>query len=407
MAALAVNGGHKIRTRPFPDWPQYDDRELRAVEEVVRSRRWFAGMRGGEPGSRVAEFEEKFAAFHGVKHAIANANGTLSIEIALRAAGIGPGDEVIIPSMTFIATCSAVLAVGASPAMVDVESKHYCIEPAAVEAAITGRTRAIIPVHFAGHPCDMDRLMPLARKRGLVVIEDSAHAHGAVWNGRRAGSMGDFGTFSFQESKTMTAGEGGIITTNDSGLAELCVQHRSCGRRAGRSWYEHFVFPINYRMVEFEAAVLIAQLERFPEQLAARQRSAAYLDEKLAAIPGIRPVPRDARCQVHGYYLYQFRYDPGAFQGVPRDPFVRALEAEGIPCHIGYPWPLNRNPFFEAYPRIRDGRFPVTERLCRETVVVPHPVLLGAPDDLDDVVRAVAKIRENAGELAGPAAALA
>jgi len=405
MAKLAINGGEKVRTQPYPEWPQYDERELQAVEAVMRSRRWFAGMRGGEPGSRVAEFERRFAEFNGTRFAIANTNGTISIEISLRAAGLGPGDEVIIPCLTFIATASAVILVGATPVMVDVDPKTYCIDPAQVEAALTPRTRGLIPVHYAGHCCDMDVLLPLAEKHKLVVVEDCAHAHGAVWKDRKAGSLGQFGTFSFQESKTMTAGEGGIITTNDPELAESCVQYRSCGRRAGHSWYEHFVMPVNYRMVEFEAAVLLAQLERFPEQLAARQHSASYLNRKLAEIPGISPVPNDPRCEVHGYYLFQFRYDPAQFGGASRDSFVQALAAEGIPCHIGYPWPLNRNPFFQNNPAIRDLCFPVAERLCAETVVIPHQVLLGSREDLQDVIGAVWKIQQNAAELTSVAAA--
>jgi dTDP-4-amino-4,6-dideoxygalactose transaminase len=398
---LVILGGERLRARPLPEWPQYDERELRNLEQVVRSRRWFAGMRGGDPESRVAEFERRFAEYCGVAHAVACANGTVAIEIALRAAGVGPGDEVIVPALTFISTASAALLVGATPVMVDAEPKTYCMDPSQAEAAVTGRTRAMIPVHYAGHCCDMDALLGLAGKRNLLVIEDAAHAPGATWRGAKAGSMGHFGTFSFQESKTMTAGEGGIITTNDAALAEGCVSYRSCGRRAGESWYIHYLLPVNQRMVELEAAVLLAQLERFPQQLARRQQGAAFLDRQLAEIPGISALPRDPRCETHGYYLYQFRFDSAAFDGVSRDTFVRALEAEGIPCHIGYPWPLNRNPFFQNDARIRDQRFPVAERLCAETVVLPHQVLLAGPEDLQDVVRAVAKIREHRHELTG------
>lgn len=398
---LALGGGEKLRTRPYPAWPQFDERELRAVEEVVRGRRWFAGMRGGDPGSRVAEFERRFAAYHGAAYGIANANGAVSIEIALRAAGIGRGDEVVVPALTFIASVAAVMQVGAVPVMVDVDPNTYCIDPAQVEAAITPQTRAVIVVHYAGHCGDMDAILPLAGKHNLVVIEDSAHAHGAVWRGRKAGSIGHLGTFSFQQSKTMTAGEGGMITTSDPILAEACIQYRSCGRKEGESWYVHYVLPLNYRMVEFEAAILLAQLERFPEQIAARQASAAYLNRKLAGIPGIHPVVPDPRCAVHGYYWFLFRYDASQFGGTSRDTFVQALEAEGIPCHIGYPWPLSRNPLFRDDPRIRDLRFPVAERLCAETVVIPHQVLLAGREDLDDILRAIAKIRENAAELAG------
>ena len=401
LKKLAINGGEKLRRRPYPAWPEFDERERQALEQVLGSRCWFAGMRGGDPGTRVAEFERKFADYHETAHGIACANGSVAIEIALRAAGIGPGCEVICPALTFIATVGAVLQVGAVPVLVDVDAETYCIDAALVESAITERTRAVIPVHYAGHMCDMDAVMELAGRHNLVVVEDAAHAHGAVWRGRRAGSIGHFGTFSFQQSKTMTAGEGGIITTNDAALAELCIQYRSCGRKEGESWYVHYVTPLNYRMVEFEAAVLLAQIERLPEQLDARQHSAAYLNRKLGEVPGIAPLRNDPRCETHGYYLYQFRYDPAKFQGVWRDLFVKALEAEGVPCHIGYPWPLSANPLFANEPRIRDLYFPVAERICAETVVIPHQVLLGGRDDLHDVVAAVAKIQKNAGELAG------
>jgi dTDP-4-amino-4,6-dideoxygalactose transaminase len=401
LKKLAINGGEKLRRRPYPEWPEFDERERQALEQVLRSGCWFAGMRGGDPGTRVAEFERKFADYHEAAHGIACANGSVAIEIALRAAGIGPGCEVICPALTFIATVGAVLQVGAVPVLVDVDAETYCVDAALVESAITERTRAVIPVHYAGHMCDMDAIMELAGRHNLVVVEDAAHAHGAVWRGRRAGSIGHFGAFSFQQSKTMTAGEGGIITTNDAALAELCIQYRSCGRKEGESWYVHYVTPLNYRMVEFEAAVLLAQLERLPEQLDARQHSAAYLNRKLGEVPGITPLRNDPRCETHGYYLYQFRYDPAQFQGVSRDLFVKALEAEGVPCHIGYPWPLSANPLFANEPRIRDLYFPVAERICAETVVIPHQVLLGSREDLHDVVAAVAKIQQNAGELAG------
>ncbi len=403
---LALVGGAKLRTKPWPEWPQYDERELKAVEEVVRSRTWFAGMRGGEPGTRVAEFEQKFAAYHDARYGVASANGTVAIEIALRAAGIGRGDEVITPVLTFIATVGAVMQTGATPVMVDVEEATYCISAAEIEKALTPRTRAIIAVHYAGHVSDMDAITAIARRRGLVVMEDAAHAHGAVWRGRKAGSHGQFGTFSFQQSKTMTAGEGGITITSDEALAERCIQYRSCGRHQNESWYVHYVTPLNYRMVEFEAAVLLAQLERFPQQIARRQQGAAYLNRRLAALPGIQPLPPDPRCEAHGYYWYLFRYDANECGGAPRDLFVKALETEGVPCHVGYPWPLSKNPLFAGAPEIRDRRYPVAERLCAETVVIPHQVLLASDAELEDVARAVEKIRSNCDQLTARPAAL-
>ena len=416
MGRLALTGGARVRNRDFFLWPHFDERELRYVEETIRSRRWFAGMRGGDPGSRTRRFEELFARHHEARFGIACANGTVAIEIALRAAGIGVGDEVIVPGLTFIATLTAVLHVNAIPVVVDVDYDTQCIDPKAIEAAVTDRTRAVIPVHFGGFACDMDRIMDLAARRDLVVIEDAAHAHGAVYRGRKVGGIGHLATFSFQESKTMTAGEGGIITTNDPGLAEGCVMYRSCGRKEGESWYVHHVPAVNYRLSEVQSAMLLAQLERLEEQLRIKNENALFLAEELRGLEGVEPVPGDGLTDLNGLYLYLLRYRPEAFGGLGRDRFVEALNAEGIPCHIGYPWPLTRNPMFREIPEGADGcpytcpyygrvtspaetKLPVCERICTETVVIPHQVLLSPREELMDIPRAIAKIREHRGEL--------
>ncbi len=416
MPQLALLGGSPVRSREFHPWPDYDHRELENVHHVIRSRRWFAGMRGSDPGTWTEAFEQRFAQYHGAAYGIACANGTVALEIALRAAGVGVGQEVIVPGLTFIATLSAVLQVNAVPVVVDTCYDSQCIDPDAVEAAVTSRTRAVIPVHFGGFVADMERLMAIGRKHNLVVIEDAAHAHGAVYQGRKVGSLGHLATFSFQESKTMTAGEGGMITTNDPDLAERCVMFRSCGRKAGQSWYMHYAFPVNYRLSELQAAVLAAQLERLEDQLRTKQRNAALVSRELQEIGGLEAVSGDGRTDVNGYYLYLLRYQPEAFGGVSRDRFVEALKAEGIPCHIGYPWPLTRNPMFEQIPEgpggcpftcpyygkavdLKSTPLPVAERICRETVVIPHQVLLSPPEDLADIPRAVRKIREHCREL--------
>lgn len=418
MPELALLGGPPVRTRDFHPWPEYDQRELENVHEVIRSRRWFAGMRGADPGTWTESLEQSFARCHEAAHGIACCNGTVALEIALRAAGIGVGHEVIVPGLTFIATLSAVLQVNAVPIVVDVDYDTQCIAPQAIEAAVTSRTRAVIPVHFGGFVADMERIMALAGRHNLVVIEDAAHAHGAVYRGRKVGSLGHMATFSFQESKTMTAGEGGMITTNDPELAERAVMFRSCGRKAGQSWYEHYAFPVNYRLSELQSAVLSAQLERLEEQLRLKQQNAALLAGELERIGGLEAVPGDGQTEVNGFYLFLLRYQPDAFGGVSRDRFVAALAAEGIPCHIGYPWPLTRNPMFEVIPDgpggcpftcpyygreidLKSTPLPVAERICRETVVIPHQVLLSSAEDLADIPRAVRKIQEHCRELAG------
>lgn len=261
MTQLAITGGERLRTADFYRWPHFDERELKYVEETIRSRTWFAGMRGADPGTRTEALEQNFAEFHETEHGIACANGTVAIEIVLRAAGVGVGDEVIVPALTFIATLSAVLQVNAIPIVVDTVYDTQCIDPNEIEKAVTDRTKAIIPVHFGGLVCDMDRINDIARKHNLVVIEDAAHAHGAVRQGKRVGGLGHMATFSFQESKTMTAGEGGMITTNDPELAEKCIMFRSCGREANESLYVHYVMPVNYRLSEIQSAMLLAQLK--------------------------------------------------------------------------------------------------------------------------------------------------
>ena len=418
MGKLAIKGGKKVRKRDFFEWPDYDRRELDYTREVIESRRWFAGMRGADPGSKTAEFESKFAAYQDAGYGIACANGTVALEIALRAAGIGAGDEVIVPALTFIATASAVLQVNAIPVMVDTLFDTHCIDPEAVERAVTARTRAIIPVHFGGFCCDMERLLAIADKHGLAVIEDSAHAIGSVYRGRKVGAIGSLGTFSFQESKTMTAGEGGIVVTNDAALAEKCIQYRSCGRHEGESWYVHYVLPLNYRLAEIQSALLLAQLEKIEDWIARRNINAGYLGEKLSEIGGLIPYPGNRDTDVNGRYLYLLHYDSRQFAGASRDRFVQALKAEGVPCHIGYPWPLYRNPLFSEIAAgaggcpytcpyygqdisIRELYLPVTEMLCAETVVIPHQVLLSERKDMDDIAAAVEKIGANAGELIG------
>ena len=411
MAQLAINGGDKVRTENFFLWPHYDERELKYVEETIKSRIWFSGMRGADPGTKTEELELKFAKYHDAKYALACANGTVAIEIALRAAGIGAGDEVIVPALTFIATLSAVLQVNAVPVIVDTVLENQCINPDEIEKAITDKTKAIIPVHYGGFCCDMDRIMALAEKHNLIVIQDSAHAHGAVYKGKKIGALADFATFSFQESKNMTAGEGGMITTNNPEFAEICKQIRSCGRHEGESWYIHYVMPINYRLAEVLSAMLLAQLERLDDQVKLKNENAKYLSEKFESFDGISAAPGDGNTDVNGLYLYLLQYDKEKFSGLSRDKFVEALNAEGIPCHIGYPWPLQKNPMFKGiennykeYPlmkgiNIDKLEFPVTDKICAETVVIPHQVLLSPKSDLDDILVAAKKIQDNAEEL--------
>ncbi len=401
MAALAILGGKRTRARPFPPWPQYDERERAALIEVLESRKW------GTLGPKAEELEQRFAAMVGVRRALAVTNGTASLEIVLRALDVGPGDEVIVPPYTFVATATAPLLAGATPVFADIDLDTLCLDAAEVEAAVSERTRAIIAVHMAGRPADMDALGKVARSRGIALVEDAAQAHGAAWRGRAAGSLGAAGSFSFQLSKNMSAGEGGMITVGDDGLAERCWSIRHCGRDPDGPWYEHPRLGGNDRMTDWQAAVLLAQMQRLPAQASARERAARRLDAALAGIDGLVVPPADPRVSRHAYHLYTFRYLSERFDGAPREAFVRALEAEGIPCSAGYT-PLHRQGLF-ADPRLQARlsrgidyqalSLPACEQACREVVWIPQHVLLGDDPDIDDVIAALAKVRENAAEL--------
>ncbi len=340
MSRLAMLGGTPLRTKPFPTWPAFDESEERALLGVLRSGKWWrysygegVEMRDPEPGqprSRVAEFQEAFARLQTAKYGIACANGTAAIEVALKALGIGPGDEVIVPAYTFIATASSVLMVNAIPIFVDIEEDTLNIDPRRVEEAITPNTKAILPVHFAGLAADMEALQAIAQRHNLLLVEDAAHAHGASWKSRGLGSIGNAGTFSFQASKNMTAGEGGLITTNNLDLAMKCEALIWAGRKVGRPWYEHHWLGWNYRLTEFQGAILLEQLKRLEDQNARRRENALYLTQRLASFPGIRPVVVRDFATKPSFHIYPFRFNEVEF-GVTRQDFLLALEKEGMP----------------------------------------------------------------------------
>src|SRR5688572_3820656 len=284
--------------KTFPTWPVFGKPEEKRLLRVLRSGKW-----GRLHGPEVAEFEQRFAVMHGCKHGIAVVNGTVSLRIGLNAAGIRAEDEVIIPPYTFFSTASSVVEANAIPVFADIDLNTFNIDPAAIEAAITSRTRAIIPVHFAGQPADMDAIMAIAAKHKLIVIEDAAHAHGASYKNRTAGSIGHLASFSFQSSKNLTAGEGGIITTNDDALAEACRSIQNCGRVPDGMWYEHHVISGNYRLGEFQGALLNCQLDRLEEQTRTRDVNGRYLASRLAAVTGLYPQKRPAECTRHSHHL--------------------------------------------------------------------------------------------------------
>lgn len=407
MSKLAVLGGDPIRNEAYPQWPVHDERDLKAVTRTVKSGRW-----GGfpYPGPNTAEFALKFAEMQGGGHAIPMMNGTITMEVALRTAGIGWGDEVIIPAYTFQATATAPMAAGAIPVIVDISPDNYCADPASVEAAITNRTKAIIVVHLAAQMTDMDAIMDIARKHDLIVIEDSAHAHGAQWRGMGAGTIGDFGSFSLQSSKILTTGEGGVLVCKDEEMAERAASIIDCGRPKdveGRN----YTMGVNYRWSELHAALGLVALERFPEQMAKRSAMADYLEESLSEVPGISMLKRDLRHTRRSFYRYVINIDPEFF-GCKHDVFCHALEGEGIPVDTGYPGMHHYDLFqpglsklavpsaFPEYFEFDKMSLPVTERAAEEeSVWMGESIFRAGPKGIDDLVAGIQKLVENKDEL--------
>lgn len=293
MQKLAIYGGEPVRSKTFTKWPIFGAEEISSVNEVFNSKIWGIG------GTKVEEFQEKFANMHNVKYGIAVMNGTVALEVALKACKIGEGDEVIIPDYTFAATATSVLSVNAIPVFVDIDPDTFCIDPNKIIEAVTPKTKAIIAVHLGGQPADLDAIIQIAKKEKLYVIEDAAQAHFAEWNFQKVGSFGHIATFSFQSSKNITSGEGGIVITNDEELAKRCWAYHNSGRRQGGEWYEHPYLGSNFRMTEFQAAILLAQLTRVQDQLTLRKLNAQLLTGKLKNIKGIKSLKCDKRVNIH------------------------------------------------------------------------------------------------------------
>ncbi|NEE02311.1 DegT/DnrJ/EryC1/StrS family aminotransferase [Phytoactinopolyspora halotolerans] len=394
---LALHGGTPALGPgdTIPGWPEHDDAEEQAVLGVLRSGRW-----GSTHGDVVATFEREFADYQQAAHGICLVNGTMAIVVALRACGVGIGDEVIVPPYTFIATASAALFIGAVPVFADVQPATHLLDPAAVEAAITPRTKAIVAVHLAGRPADMDALAAVAARHSVAVVEDAAQAHGAEYRGRRVGAIGDVGTFSFQSSKNMTAGEGGAVLTDDERAANALYSLVNVGRVRGGGWYEHTSVGYNLRLTEFQAAILRAQLARHPAQQQVRERNATLLTQLLGDVDGIELAQPDPAVTAHGRHLFVFRV-PALGAAGTRDAAVRALAAEGLPgASSGYV-PLHRNEALMRETRAVVDRLgqpypepdcPVADQVSTDTIWLPQPYLLGDDEFTHRVAGAIAKV---------------
>jgi len=365
----------------IPDWPVAGDREIDLLREVLASTQW------GGFHPIVAEFESKFAKFQGCAHGVAVANGTVSLEMAFAVEGLGPGDEVIVPAISFVSTATAISRVGATPVFVDIEACSFNMDPARVEEAIGPRTRAIVAVHFGGPLANVDALLDICRRHGLALYEDAAHAQGAEWRGQRAGSFGRWGSFSFQNGKVLTAGEGGAVVTNDAGLAARFREFSNQGRRAdGVSAFHHYSLGTNFRLTALQAAVLTAQFERLPAQILQRQRAERLLRELTADVPGLvwQDVPKEVN--VHSHYLLPGRIDAARY-GHTRNDFHRHLHANGVPCTPFYPHPLYGNPLYQA-GGCRIMPCPNSEAYVEDAFWLPHRVLMAD----DGTLRKVAEV---------------
>lgn len=396
---LAIEGGIPVRTVPFPRWPFFEEDEINAASEVLRSGRinyW--------TGTECEKFEQEFAAFIGCKYAISLSNGTVALEVALYSLGVGAGDEVIVPSRTFIATASAVVARGATPVVADIDPVTQNLTAETVEPLLTPRTRGIIPVHLAGWPCDLDSLMQLAQSKGLFVLEDCAQAHGARYKGRMVGSIGDAAAFSFCQDKIITTGgEGGMFTTNRADLWERAWSFKDHGKnhsrtRSGSSGYGfrpvHDQFGTNGRMTEMQAAIGRLAVKKLPRYLRQRAENAGMLISLLNDCPGlvIHQPPDDVE---HAYYKFYAFVQPGLLRaGWTRDRILEAINREGVPCFSGSSAEIYLEKAFEGlHPA---GRILPTARRLGETslMLLVHPTLSGA--DMEDAAAAIRKVMVNA-----------
>jgi len=361
----------------IPSWPVSGPRERELLDEVLSSDRW------GGYHPFVGRFEQEFAAFQQCRFGLSACNGTVTIEMALEALGIGEGDEVIVPTISFISTATAVSRVRATPVFVDIEPDTFNIDPERIREAIGPKTRAIIPVHFGGPMADMDAIAAVASAHGLPILEDAAHAHGSEWNGTRAGSIGAISSFSFQNGKVMTAGEGGILLSNDEALIDRAREILDQGRRKGEPWFFHYTLGTNYRITAWQSAVLIAQLERLPEQNQRRARNVAIIRDSLADVPGLhfQRVPEAAR--VHTNYLLL-----GWLDG-DRNAFHKKLTGAGFPCTPFYPHTLYANPLYRDRTNCRVMPCPNAEARIKNAFWIPHRALLGDETDAAGLATAI------------------
>jgi dTDP-4-amino-4,6-dideoxygalactose transaminase len=414
LGELAITGGEPVRKKRFDPWPAYTEGERQALEDVLTSHNW-----GGQPfpGKHAEAFGRRFAEFHTARYGQCVNTGTVAIQAALKAIGIRPGDEVIVPAYTWEGTVGPVLLVNAVPVFVDIDPDTYCLDAKLIEQAITPKTRAILPVHLGMRFADLDEIMRIAQKHDLKVVEDCAHAHGGMWRHKGAGSTGDLGAFSFQSSKLITSGEGGAVITSNLEYFERVQSYINAGRASVTDRFHHRLIGFNYRMGEFQAAVLGPQLDRLPEQARKRQANIEYLESRLRNQPGIGLLKPDPRITRLAPYAYVLKYCAQQLNEIPRAAFVAALQLEGIPGDGLFYEPVYRSSLFPLdpadFPALSWGRpdpidprtmysCPVSERAAyHEAVWFPHYIFLGDREDIDSVVDAILKVVQHIEELRG------
>lgn len=410
----AIMGGRPVRTKNWPGWPVWDpETDEKQFLDVLRSGVW-------SRAKVVTEFEQKWAEVVGTKRCLAVINGTNALITSMVNLGIGGGDEVIVPPYTFVATVLAVIQTGAMPVFVDIDLDTYQIDPEKIEARITSRTKAILPVHILGFPANMERIMEIAKKHNLFVVEDACQGWLAGINGKKVGSFGNAGCFSFQNSKNLPFGEGGAIVSDDEEFMDRCYSYHNYGNAYGSLVGEVGSVAVmagtKLRMAEYQAAIGLAQLKRLDEQTTLRSENANYLKSQLSKIPGIIPYILNKNVTRSSFHLFPFRYDKERFEGLSRVNFQKALIAEGIPCSGGYT-PLNKMEFIanafktknfkKMYPAqmldynkyMEQNQCPVNDKLCEEAIWIQQNMLLGDKQDMDDIVSAIERIQKHAGRI--------
>lgn len=413
MAKLAIKGGRKVLPKGVQaQWPQFDKTDEKALLKVFRSGNWW---RGGDivsqARSECGKFERAFARYQDAKFGLAVPNGTIAVELALRAAGVKPGDEVVVPDLSFVVSASAVLPLGAIPVFADCDPDTFQPNPKAIEAAISPRTAAILIVHFGGYPADLDRIKRIARKHKLPLVEDSAHAQGSQWRGKGVGSHGDFGTFSFQQSKALTSGEGGIVLCNRIDDWRKAYRFHNLGRLESKGFYEFFEPSSNYRLTDLQGALLNTQFAKMKSQVRYKMANANALSKALRKVGGLEPLPEDKRITRRGYYYYVLKYDADEFKGLHREDFLAAVRAEGVGLGHGYGTAIHNYPLFQnmkvparytgaQYKRVR---CPNAVKACADTLCTLHQASLMADrKSILKIAEAVAKVKDNVDELLKP-----